>query len=205
MNIEIKKSIKPINYFSAIDLLEKRLEDLYKNKDKELIWILEHDEIFTAGTSYKENEILDNSIDLIKTNRGGKITCHSPGQLICYFVLDLREKKDIRKFISCIEKTIIETLKEYKIETFSDKNNVGIWHKKNKRVNKVAAIGVRVKKWIAYHGFAVNINNDLNQYKKIIPCGIKDKGVTNLISIAKNDYSNLDNLLIEKFISNLKI
>jgi lipoyl(octanoyl) transferase len=205
MNIEIKKSIKPINYFSAIDLLEKRLEDLYKNKGKELIWILEHDEIFTAGTSYKENEILDNSINLIKTNRGGKITCHSPGQLICYFVLDLRKKKDIRKFISCIEKTIIETLKEYKIETFSDKNNVGIWHKKNKTINKVAAIGVRVKKWIAYHGFAVNINNNLNQYKKIIPCGIKDKGVTNLISIAKNDYSNLDNLLIEKFISNLKI
>jgi len=205
MNIEIKKSIKPINYFSAIDLLEKRLEDLYKNKDKELIWILEHDEIFTAGTSYKENEILDNSINLIKTNRGGKITCHSPGQLICYFVLDLRKKKDIRKFISCIEKTIIDTLNEYNIETFSDKNNVGIWHKKNKTINKVAAIGVRVKKWIAYHGFAVNINNNLNQYKKIIPCGIKDKGVTNLISIAKNDYSNLDNLLIEKFISNLKI
>jgi lipoyl(octanoyl) transferase len=205
MNIEIKKSIKPINYFSAIDLLEKRLEDLYKNKDKELIWILEHDEIFTAGTSYKENEILDNSINLIKTNRGGKITCHSPGQLICYFVLDLRKRKDIRKFISCIEKTIIDTLKEYNIETFSDKNNVGIWHKKNKTVNKVAAIGVRVKKWIAYHGFAVNINNNLNQYKKIIPCGIKDKGVTNLISIAKNDYSNLDNLLIEKFILNLKI
>ena len=146
MNIEIKKSIKPINYFSAIDLLEKRLEDLYKNKNKELIWILEHDEIFTAGTSYKENEILDNSINLIKTNRGGKITCHSPGQLICYFVLDLRKKKDIRKFISCIEKTIIETLKEYKIETFSDKNNIGIWHKKNKTVNKVATIGVRVKK-----------------------------------------------------------
>ena len=205
MNIEIKKSIKPINYFSAVDLLEKRLEDLYKNKDKELIWILEHDEIFTAGTSYKENEILDNSINVIKTNRGGKITCHSPGQLICYFVLDLRKKKDIRKFISCIEKTIIETLKEYKIETFSDKNNIGIWHKKNKTINKVAAIGVRVKKWIAYHGFAVNINNNLNQYKKIIPCGIKDKGVTNLISIAKNDYSNLDSLLIEKFISNLKI
>ena len=205
MNIEIKKSIKPINYFYAINILEKRLEDLYKNKDKELIWILEHDEIFTAGTSYKENEILDNSINLIKTNRGGKITCHSPGQLICYFVLDLRKKKDIRKFISCIEKTIIDTLKEYNIETFSDKNNVGIWHKKNKTINKVAAIGVRVKKWIAYHGFAININNNLEQYKKIIPCGITDKGVTNLININDNDYSDLDKLLIEKFISNLKI
>ena len=205
MNIEIKKSIKPINYFDAINILEKRLDDLYAHINKELIWTLEHDEIFTAGTSYKENEILDNSIDLIKTNRGGKITCHAPGQLICYFVIDLRKKKDIRKFISCIEKTIIETLKYYKIETFSDKDNIGIWHKKNDSINKVAAIGVRVKKWIAYHGFAVNINNNLDQYKKIIPCGIKDKGVTNLISIIDKDYSNLGDVLIEKFISNLKI
>ena len=205
MNIEIKKSIKPINYFDAINILEKRLEDLHANINKELIWTLEHDEIFTAGTSYKENEILDTSINLIKTNRGGKITCHAPGQLICYFVIDLRKKKDIRKFISCIEETIIETLKHYQIETFADKDNIGIWHKKKNSVNKVAAIGVRVKKWIAYHGFAININNNLDQYKKIIPCGIKDKGVTNLISIIDKDYSNLDSLLIEKFISNLKI
>jgi len=205
MNIEIKKSIKPINYFDAIKLLEERLDDLYEHKEKELIWILEHDEIFTAGTSYKEDEILDNSINLIKTKRGGKITCHAPGQLICYLVLDLRKKKDIRKFISCIEKTIIETLKGYKIETFSDKDNIGIWHKKKDSINKVAAIGVRVKKWIAYHGFAININNNLEQYKKIIPCGIVDKGVTNLININNNDYSDLDKLLIEKFISNLEI
>ena len=205
MNIEIKKSIKPINYFDAINLLEERLEDLYNDKNKELIWKLEHNEIFTAGTSYKESEILDNSINLIKTNRGGKITCHAPGQLICYFVLDLRNKKDIRKFINCIEKTIIETLKHYRIDTFSDKNNVGIWHKRNNITNKVAAIGVRVKKWIAYHGFSININNNLDQYKKIIPCGISDKGVTNLINIANIDYSNLDDLLIEKFISNLRI
>ena len=205
MDLEIKKSIKPINYFQAINLLEKRLDDLSKNKSKELIWTLEHDEIFTAGTSYRNNEILDKSINIIKTNRGGKITCHAPGQLVCYFVLDLRKKKDIRKFITCIEKTIIETLKDYKIKTFSDKDNVGIWHRKNNRTNKVAAIGVRVKKWIAYHGFAVNINNNLNQYKKIIPCGIKDKGVTNLVNIANNDYSNLNKLLIKKFISNLKI
>ena len=205
MDIEIKKSIKPINYFDAINFLQKRLEDLYNDKNKELIWKLEHNEIFTAGTSYKESEILDNSINLIKTNRGGKITCHAPGQLICYFVLDLRNKKDIRKFITCIEKTIIETLKHYRINTFSDKNNVGIWHKRNNITNKVAAIGVRVKKWIAYHGFSININNNLDQYKKIIPCGISDKGVTNLINIANNDYSNLDDLLIEKFISNLRI
>ena len=205
MNIEIKKSIKPVNYFDAINILESRLKDLYENNEQELIWTLEHNEVFTAGTSYKENEIIDKSIKILETNRGGKITYHGPGQLICYFVLDLRKKKDIRKFITIIEKTIIQTLKFYKIETFPDKDNIGIWHKCNNEVKKIAAIGIRVSKWIAYHGFAININNDLENYKKIIPCGISDKGVTNLKNILDQDYSNLSNILIQNFISNLKI
>ena len=205
MNIEIKKSIKPVNYFDAINILESRLKDLYENNEQELIWTLEHNEVFTAGTSYKESEIIDKSIKILETNRGGKITYHGPGQLICYFVLDLRKKKDIRKFITIIEKTIIQTLKFYKIETFPDKDNIGIWHKSNNEVNKIAAIGIRVSKWIAYHGFAININNDLENYKKIIPCGISDKGVTNLKNILDQDYSNLSDILIKNFISNLKI
>ena len=205
MNIEIKKSIKPINYFDAINLLESRLKDLYENNEQELIWTLEHNEVFTAGTSYKENEIIDKSIKILETNRGGKITYHGPGQLICYFVLDLRKKKDIRKFITIIENTIIQTLKFYKIETFPDKDNIGIWHKYNNEVKKIAAIGIRVSKWIAYHGFAININNDLENYKKIIPCGISDKGVTNLKNILDQDYSNLSDILVKNFISNLKI
>ena len=205
MNIEIKKSIKPVNYFDAINILESRLKDLYENNEQELIWTLEHNEVFTAGTSYKENEIIDKSIKILETNRGGKITYHGPGQLICYFVLDLRKKKDIRKFITVIEKTIIQTLKFYKIETFPDKDNIGIWHKYNNEVKKIAAIGIRVSKWIAYHGFAININNDLKNYKKIIPCGISDKGVTNLKNINDQDYSNLSEILIKNFISNLKI
>jgi lipoyl(octanoyl) transferase len=205
MNIEIKKSIKPINYIDAINLMEKRLQDLSENKEKELIWTLSHNEIFTAGTSYKDEEILDKSIKIFKTKRGGKITCHAPGQLICYFVLDLRNQKDIRKFITSIEKTIIQTLRYFKIETFSDKDNIGIWHKENNQINKVAAIGVKVSKWIAYHGFAININNNLKQYKKIIPCGISDKGITNLKEINDQDYSNLENILIDNFILNLKI
>ena len=98
-----------------------------------LIWILEHEEVYTGGTSYKENEILDKSINLIKTNRGGKITHHGPGQLICYFVLDLKKRgKNIRKLISIIEKTIIETLKDFKINTFADNKNIGIWFKNKK-------------------------------------------------------------------------
>ena len=205
MNIEIKKSVKPVNYFDAIDFMEQRLQKIFDNNEQELIWTLEHKEIYTAGTSYNKNEIIDKSIKITETNRGGKITYHGPGQLICYFVIDLRKKKDIRKFITCIEKTIIETLRNFDLETFSDKDNIGIWHKKNGIINKVAAIGIRVKKWIAYHGFAININNNLDQYKKIIPCGIKDKGITNLINIKNKDYSKLENLLIENFISNLKI
>ena len=205
MNIEIKKSVKPVNYFDAIDFMEQRLQKIFDNNEQELIWTLEHKEIYTAGTSYNKNEIIDKSIKITETNRGGKITYHGPGQLICYFAIDLRSKKDIRKFITCIEKTIIETLRNFDLETFSDKDNIGIWHKKNGIINKVAAIGIRVKKWIAYHGFAININNNLDQYKKIIPCGIKDKGITNLISIKNKDYSKLENLLIENFISNLKI
>ena len=204
MNIEIKKSIKPVNYFDAINILESRLKDLYEKNEQELIWTLEHNEVFTAGTSYKESEIIDKSIKILETNRGGKITYHGPGQLICYFVLDLRKKKDIRKFITTIEKTIIQTLKFYKIETFPDKDNIGIWYKYNNEVKKIAAIGIRVSKWIAYHGFAININNDLENYKKIIPCGISDKGVTNLKNILDQDYSNLSDILIQNFISNLK-
>ena len=204
MNIEIKKSVKPVNYIDAINIMEERLEQIFNNKEKELIWTLEHEEIFTAGTSYSERDIIDKSIKIIETNRGGKITCHGPGQLIFYFVLDLRNKKDIRKFINSIEKTIIETLKSFDIETFSDKDNIGIWHEENGTTNKVAAIGIKVKKWIAYHGFAINIDNNLNQYKKIIPCGIRDKGITNLIEIKNKDYSKLKDLIIEKFISNLE-
>ena len=204
MNIEIKKSVKPVNYIDAINFMEERLEQIFKKNEKNLIWTLEHEEIYTAGTSYSKTDIIDKSIKIIETNRGGKITCHGPGQLICYFVIDLRNKKDIRKFINSIEKTIIETLKIFNIETFSDKENIGIWHEENGIINKVAAIGVRVKKWIAYHGFAINIDNNIDQYKKIIPCGIKDKGISNLNKIKNQDYSKLKDLLIEKFILNLE-
>ena len=205
MNIEIKKSQKPVKYEDALVFMEKRLSEISKNNINDLIWILEHEEVYTAGTSYSEKEILDKSIKIIRTNRGGKITYHGPGQLICYFVINLRkEKKDIRKFISLIEKTIIETLEFYNIKTFADKENIGIWHNNNNEIKKVAAIGVRVSKWIAYHGFSININNDLKKYDAIIPCGIKDKGVTNLKKIKDQDYSEINQKLIENFVSNLQ-
>jgi len=205
MNIEIKKTTKPVKYLEAIKFLEERLQEINNGKKEDLIWILEHDEIYTAGTNYKEEEILNKDIELTKTNRGGKITWHGPGQLICYFVIDLKKrKKDIRKFITLIEKTIIESLSEFNVQTFGDPKNIGIWTNHNNKVSKVAAIGVRVSKWIAYHGFAINIDNNLSNYKNIIPCGIKDKGVINLKKLNDQNYKKLGEIVIEKFSKNLE-
>ena len=209
MMIEIKKSIKPIKYKNAISLLEKRLNEIDTKKNNELIWILEHEEVYTAGTNYKDNEVLDKSIKVVKTNRGGKITYHGPGQLVFYFVIDLNKRgKNIRKLISSVENTIINTLKEFNIKVFADRKNVGIWHKRkfdNKiKIEKVAAIGIKVKKWIAYHGFALNISNNLDVYTKIIPCGIKDKDITNLMKIKKQRYKYISDILIDKFLEQIK-
>jgi lipoyl(octanoyl) transferase len=206
MNIEIKKSIKPIKYVEAIEFLEERLKDINDNKKNDLIWILEHEEIYTAGTSYKENEILNKNINLIKTNRGGKITYHGPGQLICYFVIDLKQRqKDIRKFITLIEKTIIESLSEFNIKSYGDRKNIGIWINNKSNIKKIAAIGVKVSKWIAYHGFAININNDLSKYQNIIPCGMGDKGVTNLKEVNDQNYNKLGDIVVGNFTKNLEI
>jgi len=207
MNIEIKKSIKPVNYDKAINLLEERVEQLANNKKaKELIWFLEHPSIFTGGSSYKKEEILDNSIKINKTSRGGKITWHGPGQLICYFAIDLSKRnKDIRKFIEIIENSIINSIKFFNINLKSDRNNIGIWFNDGKNLKKVGAIGIRVKKWIAYHGFSLNICNELKNYEKIVPCGIKDKKVTNLIKIKKQNYKNISSLLEKNLINYLKI
>ena len=167
---------------------------------------MSHPSTYTAGTRYNKKEILDKKIKIIKTNRGGKITWHGPGQIVCYFVINLNKReKDIRKFLKVIEKTIIQTLKVYKIKSFSDRKNIGIWVKHENKNKKIAAIGLRIKKWIAYHGFSININNDLSGYKKIIPCGIKNKDVINLITIKKQNYNNIRELIVKNLIKNLKI
>ena len=204
MNIEIKISKKPIEYNKAIKYLEARLDKIKEGKAKELIWILEHNDIYTAGSSYKDDEILDKKIKLIKTNRGGKITWHGPGQIIFYFLIDLTKRnKDIRNFLTVIESSIIKSLKEYNINTFSDRKNIGIWIKKRNSTKKIAAIGIRVKKWIAYHGFSLNINNDIEKYKKIIPCGIKNKGVTNLRLVKDLNYKYLKKKIVKNLLKNL--
>ena len=188
MSIEVKISKKKIPYKKAIFTLEKRVEDVKKGKKKEFIWILEHPTTYTGGIRSKENEILDKKINLIKTNRGGKITLHNPGQKIVYFVLDLnKRKKDIRRLVKILEDSVVEFLNNYKIIARPDKKNIGIWVK-NK---KISAIGIRVSKWVAYHGCSINITNDLSQYKKIVPCGLNNKMVTSIKSLGiKPNYIN---------------
>jgi len=205
MSIEIKKSIKPVNYLDALKFLEKRVTEINKSEANELIWILEHPSTFTAGTGFDKSDILDKSIDIIKTSRGGKITWHGPGQLICYLAINLNNRKrDIRKFINIIENSIILSLKSFGIHSHSDKKNIGIWTKLNNEDRKVGAIGIKIKRWIAYHGFSININNDLEAYKKIIPCGIKDKGVSNLKEIKNQNYDQIEGKIINNFIKNLE-
>ena len=198
MTIEVKNSIKPLDYIQSINALENRVNDVLLGKKNELLWILEHNTVYTGGTSSNQKDLINKEIKIIKTNRGGKYTLHSPGQKVIYFVLNLnKRKKDIRKLITEVENCIINTLNEYKIISFPDKKNIGIWVG-NK---KIAAIGIRVKKWIAYHGFSLNVSNDLKKYRNIVPCGIKDKGITSLKELGIINYSNINKIITKHFLN----
>ena len=201
MNIEVKNTKKPIDYLKTIKILEQRVNDVFLGKKDELLWILEHNAIYTAGTSAKDNDLLDKEIKVVKTKRGGKHTYHGPGQKIVYFVLNLnRRKKDIRQLINNIESCIINILKEYNIESYNDPKNIGIWVGRKEK-KKIAAIGLRVKRWVAFHGFALNVSNNLNKYNKIIPCGIKNKGITSLKNIGIVNYKNINKIIIKNFLN----
>ena len=200
MSIEIKHSKRPISYEKAMQFLYKRVEEIKENKNRELLWILEHPTTFTAGIRFNKNDIFDKKIKIIKTNRGGKITLHNPGQKIIYFALNLNNrKKDIRKLIITIENSIIEFLKIYKIIGKSDKKNIGIWVKGK----KIAAIGLRVSKWIAYHGCSININNNLSQYLKISPCGLDNKNITSVFKETNLIIKNIEKKILNIFIKNI--
>ena len=202
MNIEVKNSVKPVDYIDSMKILEERVNDVFLGKKDELLWILEHNTVYTAGTSANKKDLIDKNIKVVKTNRGGKHTLHSPGQKVVYFVLNLnKSKKDIRFLVKKIEDCIIEILKEYKIKSYPDKNNIGIWVGNKKNSMKIAAIGIRVKKWIAYHGFALNVSNDLSKYKGIVPCGIRNKGITSLQEIGVRNFNNIDEIIVKKFLN----
>ena len=202
MAVEIKISKEKIPYKTAVNYLEKRVQEVKNGKKDDLLWILEHPLTFSAGVRSSNLDVLDKNIKLIRSKRGGKITLHNPGQKIIYFVIDLnKRKKDIRRFISFIEKSIIDFLKTINIKSRADKKNIGIWVD-NK---KIAAIGVRVSKWVVYHGCSININNNLSDYKKINPCGLDNKNITSIQEIKKKKLKINEKEILEIFSKNLKL
>jgi len=212
MDIEIKKHYDLTNYEESIDLMKSRVNEINNESKKELIWFLNHDHIYTQGTSASKKEILKkNKIRIVKTNRGGKTTYHGPGQRIIYFIINLnKRKKDIRKFISIIEKSLIDYLKIYKIDSTTYKNRVGIWvtgkdGKKFNKERKIGAIGLRLKNWITYHGLSFNINPKMQNYEFINACGLNKYKNTSLkeleIEVKESDF---DKVFLKIFLKNLK-
>ena len=210
--IKIKTSNQNIQYFEALSFMEKKVENILKNKDKEMIWFLNHDHIYTCGTSAHKDEIIfAKDIPVIKTNRGGKTTYHGPGQRIVYFMINLNNrKKDVRRFVKMIELSTISFLKEFDIESKTFPKRIGIWvtkikNQKLKKEKKIGAIGLRIKKWVTYHGLSFNINPDLSYYKNIHACGLKNYKTTSLSDLGVNiNAKDFDKVFVDKFYDELK-
>ena len=193
---------KTIDYPDSIEFMEKKIEDIHKDNCKEFLWFLEHDNIYTAGTSAKQKDLINsNKFKVYKSSRGGQYTYHGPGQRVVYLMLNLRKKGyDIRKFISLIEEWIIKSLKDLDVNAVNDKNHVGIWIKDKKSLKKISSIGLRVRKGITFHGISINLNPNLENFKGINPCGNDPKDVTSLEEIGlKNKIKKFDQVLIKNF------
>lgn len=193
MNLEWKTSTDPVNYHEAENIMEKRVGQIINKENPELIWLLEHPAIYTAGTSAKLHDLIDeNSLPVYQTNRGGQYTYHGPGQRVAYLMLDLKERSknqepDLKKYVFQLEQLIINSLLEFDISSERKEGRVGIWvTNESGAESKIAAIGIRVKKWVTYHGLAINVNPNLAHFSGIIPCGLKEYGVTSLEQIGKN-------------------
>ncbi len=215
MTIEIKKQYDLVDYETSVEFMQLRVNQILNKSKNELIWFLNHDHIYTQGTSAVENEILKkNKIRIVKTNRGGKTTYHGPGQRIVYFMIDLNnKKKDIRKFITIIEKSLMDFLKNYQIDSATYKERVGIWvtgrnGKKFNQEEKIGAIGLRLKNWVTYHGLSFNIKPKMENYNFINACGLKNFRNTSLhelnINITEENFDKEFSLIFLNNLRNLK-
>jgi lipoyl(octanoyl) transferase len=203
MTIEWKTSYKIVNYPDALAFMENKIEQIYHNKAQEMIWLLEHPSIYTAGSSASDNELINaKDLPVYLTGRGGKYTYHGPGQRVIYLMLNLKNRgSDIRKYVANLENWIIASLKEIGIIANRKEGKIGIWTKNNLGNDvKIAAIGIRVRKWVAYHGISINVSPNLDYYNGIIACGIKEFGVASLKELGYDiSYLKLDNILKSKF------
>ncbi len=205
--IKFKTSNKPVNYPNSVKFMENYVGKIYQKSKPELIWLTSYSPIYTAGISAKEQDLLNcKNIPVFQSNRGGQYTYHDDGMRIIYVMLDLKncfypEKPDVAKFVEMLEKWIIAILLKLEIKGEIRKNRVGIWvTNPNGEENKIAAIGIKLKKWISYHGIAINLNPDLKGFEGIVPCGIKDFGVTSIAKLGKKITINqLDKIIKTEF------
>lgn len=202
--IRLIRSSKQIEYSEALSFMEQYVDLMLKDNAPGCLWLLEHPPTITAGTSATDADLINaQNIPVHQTNRGGKYTYHGPGQRIAYIMLNLTLlKKDIRYFVQQLERWLINTFKVCGLHTHTSQNRVGIWitNKETRTENKLAAIGLRVKKWICFHGVAINLSPDLKHFQNIVPCGIKNYGVTSLEKEGFNiSTQQLDEILIKEF------
>lgn len=185
---ESLRESRKVPYTEALGFMERRNALISAGDAKELIWLLEHPPVYTAGTSASPAELVNPQFDVIEAGRGGRYTYHGPGQRVGYLLLDLnRRGKDVRCFVHAIEDWVIATLADFGVESWRAEGRVGIWTQDiDGREAKIGAIGVRVRRWITMHGFSVNLDPDLSHFDGIVPCGIDDFGVTSLARLGKS-------------------
>ncbi len=200
--IEWKYSKDLIPYQDALDLMENRVQKIIDGTADEMIWFLEHPPIYTLGTSSQPEDTLNNnSIPILKTNRGGRSTYHGPGQRVVYLMLDLRNRgQDIRKLVWMLEECIIQSLYLLGVKSERKKGKIGIWTIGDENPKKIAALGLRIRKWVSFHGISININPDLEDFKGIVPCGIREHGVTSVKELGYTaGFSEVDAALKQTF------
>ena len=184
--IEWRASKTPVDYLAAVEEMEGRVAAIRTGAATELVWLLEHPPLYTAGTSARDEELLDpEHLPVHRAGRGGRYTYHGPGQRIAYVMLDLRKRgQDVRCYVHQLEEWIIRTLARFEVRGERRDGRVGIWVVRSSgNEEKIAAIGVRVRQWVTYHGLALNVDPELEHYRGIVPCGIAEHGVTSLAEL----------------------
>ena len=210
MDFDIKISPEPIDYEIALKMMQDRREKIINGTAKSLLWLLEHNDVYTAGRNANQNDLLDKKTKVVDVDRGGKFTYHGKGQRICYIIADLRKfnngELDIRKFINAIENSIIDTLQHFGITSFADRENIGIWVQNGEKKEKIASIGIKIGQMVTTHGFALNVCTNLDKFSVIVPCGISDFGVCSVSSLGVNvDMHDIDKTLLLTIKQNLDL
>ncbi|HLD95901.1 MAG TPA: lipoyl(octanoyl) transferase LipB [Alphaproteobacteria bacterium] len=201
-SLEFLHTYEKVDYLEALSFMTNKVEGIVQKQQKELLWFLEHDSLYTAGSSAKPQDLLlKNHFPVYQTSRGGQYTYHGPGQRIVYVMLDLaRFQHDVHLFVRFLETWLIRALALLNVKAFTAPNRVGVWVYHQNQEKKIAAIGIRLKRWISFHGISLNINPALEHFSGIVPCGLKDFGVTSLKELDKTTcFKEVDEALKKAF------